>query len=373
MKRLLLPSHYAVWFEPPDESGDEALHIVSQRLTLKLKGYAFREFCERVVPLLDGTRTLEEIQTATADVFRGEDLAQTVALLAGQGVIVEAGERSLSPAEAERLTPQLNLFHELAPGADLQARLAASSVAILGLGGAGATVALALAAAGVGTLRCHDVGPVVAADVYHAPPLGLGAVGEGRAARVAELAGAAAPDVQVEASAAALESEDDVRAAIAGADFVVSCLDPSQSNLVFKLNRVCLADDRRWIACAPAGAEVVVGPAIHPGRSACYLCYRMRAVACAADPDGAFAFERYLDRRRADDGPRGETLVFAAGLAGNLVASEVVKELTGIAEPSLVGRILTVRLTDLVVERHAVLRKPGCPACGPLTGAGVGD
>ncbi len=155
--------------------------------------------------------------------------------------------------------------------------------------------------------------------MYLAPPLGLGAVGDGRAARVAELAGAAAPDVQVEASAAALESEDDVRAAIAGADFVVCCLDPSQSNLVFKLNRVCLADDRRWIACAPAGAEVVVGPAIHPGRSACYLCYRMRAVACAADPEDAFAFERYLDRRRRDDGPRRENLVFAAGLAGNLV------------------------------------------------------
>ncbi len=114
------------------------------------------------MPLLDGTHTLEEIQTATADLFRGEDLAQTVALLAGQGVLVEAGERSLSPAEAERLTPQLNLFHDLAPGADLQARLAAATVAVVGLGGAGATVALALAAAGVGTLRCHDVGPVVA-------------------------------------------------------------------------------------------------------------------------------------------------------------------------------------------------------------------
>jgi hypothetical protein len=30
-----------------------------------------------------------------------------------------------------------------------------------------------------------------------------------------------------------------------------------------------------------------------------------------------------------------------------------------------------VRLTDLDVSRHRVLRKPGCPACFPTTHAGV--
>jgi hypothetical protein len=45
---------------------------------------------------------------------------------------------------------------------------------------------------------------------------------------------------------------------------------------------------------------------------------------------------------------------------------EIVKELTGLSEPSLVGRILTVRLTDLTVEKHSVLQKPWCPACFDL-------
>ena len=43
-RKPLLPSHYSVWFEPPDEAGDEVLHIVSERRSLKLKGCAFREF-----------------------------------------------------------------------------------------------------------------------------------------------------------------------------------------------------------------------------------------------------------------------------------------------------------------------------------------
>jgi bacteriocin biosynthesis cyclodehydratase domain-containing protein len=108
---------------------------------------------------------------------------------------------------------------------------------------------------------------------------------------------------------------------------------------------------------------VVVGPAVHPGQGPCYLCYRMRSVACAGNPEDAFAYERYLDRRRQDDGARRENLVFGAGLAAHLLGLEVLKELTGLSEPSLAGRILTVRLTDLQIERHTVLRKPWCPAC----------
>jgi bacteriocin biosynthesis cyclodehydratase domain-containing protein len=102
-----------------------------------------------------------------------------------------------------------------------------------------------------------------------------------------------------------------------------------------------------------------------PGRSACYLCYRMRTVACAGDPQDAFAYERYLDRSRSDGSGERENLVFAASIAGNLVGLEVMKALSGVAEPSLVGRLLTLRLTDLVTERHTVLRMPGCPACSP--------
>jgi bacteriocin biosynthesis cyclodehydratase domain-containing protein len=89
----------------------------------------------------------------------------------------------------------------------------------------------------------------------------------------------------------------------------------------------------------------------------------MRAVACSGNPEDAFAYEKYLDRRKQDDSARRESLVFAAGIAANLLGLEVIKTLTEFYEPSLVGRILSVRLTDLAIERHTVLRKPWCPAC----------
>jgi bacteriocin biosynthesis cyclodehydratase domain-containing protein len=363
-RKPLLPSHYSVWFEPPDEAGDEVLHIVSERRSLKLKGHSFREFHQRVVPLLDGRHSVEEIEEQTADLFRAADLTEALNMLGEQGVVVEGSGAEMPGDLSSRLAPQLNFFREMAPNSrELQARLEGATVAIAGLGGAGAGVALALAAAGVGTLRCVDALPVALTDVYLAPLFSLADVGSGRAATVASKIKASAPQVAVTADFPAMVSENDLRRAIAGADFVICCLDAGQSNVVYKLNRVCLADNIRWISCSLAGSEIAVGPAIHPGESACYLCYRMRAVACGGNPEEAFAYEKYLDRRKRDDSGRRENLVFGAGLAANLLALEAFKELTGIAEPSLVGRVLTVELADLGIQRHTILRKPWCPAC----------
>jgi bacteriocin biosynthesis cyclodehydratase domain-containing protein len=363
LQNLLLPTHYSVWFDPPDEAGDEVLHFVSERRSLKLKGRAFREFRQRVIPMLNGRHSIEEIETATADVFPADELRDALEVLSDQGILIGVPKDAASSEIAERMAPQLNLFHDLAPGLTLQNSLEAATVAVLGLSGAGAGIALSLAAAGVGTIRCIDSHTVAPSDVYLAPFTSVSAVGVGRAETISELVKRAAPQVQVVADDRRLESEEELRTAIAGADIVACCLDAGQSNLIYKLNRVCLAAKMRWIACSLAGAEIIAGPAMHPGKGPCYLCYRMRAVACAGNPDDAFAYERFLDRRKRDDSSRRENLVFGAGLAANFIGIEIVKELTGLAEPSLVGRILTVRLTDLAVEKHFVLRKPWCPAC----------
>src|SRR5262245_48249418 len=154
LQKPLLPTHYSVWFEPPDEAGDEVLHFVSERKSLKLKGRSFREFHQRVVPLLDGLHSLEEIETATADIFPADELRDALAVLADQGILVDSSDNAVAAEVSQRLAPQINLFHDLAPGFTLQDRLAKATVAVLGLSGAGAGVALSLAASGVGTIRC---------------------------------------------------------------------------------------------------------------------------------------------------------------------------------------------------------------------------
>src|SRR5947199_9274418 len=114
MKPLLL-RQLSVRFEPPGNGGEEALVFASERRRLVVRGHSFREFLAHVVPLLDGTRTLEEIQDQVAGVFEPQDVADSLALLA-QHQIIEDAERMPVRAEVQdRMEPQLNHFRELHP------------------------------------------------------------------------------------------------------------------------------------------------------------------------------------------------------------------------------------------------------------------
>jgi adenylyltransferase/sulfurtransferase len=371
--RPKLPNNIYVWFEPPDSSGDEVLHFVSERKRVKLKGHSFREFQQLVIPLLDGTHTLREIEQSVADVFAPEDLEAGLQLLAANNLIEEAG-RDDEPADfGEELTPQLNFFHELSlPSYEMQERLSKAVVTVIGMSGAGATAALSLAAAQVGTLRCVDALPVAPADHYLSHVFAPSDVGQGRAQLVAKKIKTAVPQVNASAHAEPLQTDDEVVAAIEGSDFVINCLDAGQSSLIYKLNRACLKTGTRWTSCALSGVEVILGPTIHPFETPCYLCYKMRAVACAANPEDEFAFETFLDRRKQDDSGRRESLVFGANIAANLISLEAIKELSGALTGNALGKIIVFDLLEVTSTRHVVLRKPWCPACfKPAADAGT--
>src|SRR5438270_795957 len=362
--RPRLPTHYHVWSEPPDQSGDEVLYFASAQRRVKLKGHSFREFEQYVVPLLDGRHTFQEIAESVADVFDAEDLAAGLRLLAEHHLLTDADGQP-SPAESDKLlAPQLNFFHEMNLNPEeIQSRLRRATVAVVGLGGAGADAALALAAARLGHLRCIDSMPVGGADSYLSNVFSTEDGGESRAAVVARKVAATAPEVSVTVHTERPENDDDVLALVDGSDFVVNCLDAGESSLVYKLNRVCLRAGVKWTSCALSGPEIVVGPTVYPSETACYLCYKMRAVSCAGNPEDEFAFESFLDQRKQDDSARHENLVCGVHIAAGLVSLEALKILSGTLPPSSVGRIVVLNLLDLTSSKHVVLRKPWCPAC----------
>lgn len=362
--RPRLPTHYYIWFEPPDRSGDEVLRFASVRRRIKLKGHSFREFQQLVIPLLDGRHTLPEIEAKVADVFAPQDLEAGLQLLAEHNLLQDASDQGSTDETVARLSPQLNFFHELdMNGEEMQARLSQSTVTVVGLGGAGAGVLQALAAAGVGHLRCFDASPVNQTDTYLSPMFSLADVGELRTDVVARKIAASAPEVKVTTQAKTPENDDEVLALIEGSDFVLNCLDQGLSSLVYRLNRACLKANISWSSCTPAGSEVVIGPTVVPFETACYLCYKMRSVACAGNPEDEFTFESFLDRRKQDDSERRENLVFGVGLAANLLSLEAVKAVSGSLAPSATGKILVFDLITLESSKHVVLRKPSCPAC----------
>lgn len=337
------------------------MHFVSHRRSIKLKGRAFGDFVRVIVPLLDGHHTVEEIGREAQDVFSASDLEAALDLLAENNLIRESDRGSL---KTEEWLPQWSFFHELGlEPAAVHKRLCNASVAILGMGGAGPGVAESLAKSGVGLIRCIDDQAVSPADVYLASGFRRSDLNGPRAVAVQRRLEPEFSHTQFEVTTADLGSDDALRAAVNKSDFIVSCLDAGQSWLIYRLNRICLETGTHWIACALAGTEIVIGPVIHPRITPCYLCYKMRIVACADNPEDAFAFEKFLDERKTDDSPRRENLSVGAGIASNLLALEVLRELAGLSPVTTVGRVVIFNLLDYSSTKHVVLKKPWCPAC----------
>lgn len=355
--RPRLKPQYTWWSDPADADGVEGLHFASAQRRLRITGRSLREFGRVVMPLLDGSRTVEEVAAAAAPVFAAADVVASLDLMAQQRVL------EFVSGDAPGSRPSDAFFHELGvEAAAVSERLARATVAVFGLTGAGAEVAVRLAASGVGHIRCVDDGAVGAADAFLSPLLSLG-VGSSRADAVSQLARHFGSTIQ--AYRLPLATDDDVRAAIRGVDFVVCALDVGWSSLIYKLNRACLAERVPWTIGTLAGAEVILGPTVQPYETACFMCYRMRAIACAESPEDEMALERVLDQRKRDESASRENLPFGAGILGNLLGLEVLKALSGVVPPSALGSIVVTNLVRLTTSQHVVLRKPWCPDCFP--------
>jgi len=367
LRRPRLPSHYYVWSDPPDASGDEFLHFVSEQRRIKLKGHSFREFERRVIPLLDGHHTVADIGRRVNDVFAFADLEAGLDVLASQNLF-EDGPIYQPLAAAARMTPQFNFFHEVGLDArETRRRLRNARVTVFGLGGAGAGLVDSLAVAGIGAIRCVDNLRVSPADVYLSSSFCRFDIGSRRASVVRSRVARRSPETELEIVLRDLFSDDAVASAVENSNFVACCLDIGQSSVIHMLNRACLKTGIRWSSCMLSGSEVIVGPTVHPHSTPCYLCFKMRAVASSGNPEDAFALEKLLNERNKDDSARGENLVFGAGLAANMLALETLREIVGLTHAPTRGKIVIFDLLDMSSSKHVVLRKPWCPACFPAT------
>jgi adenylyltransferase/sulfurtransferase len=323
-----------------------------------MKGYSFREFVQSVVPLLDGRHTFKEIHAGVQDIFEAEDLVECLELLASQGLLEVGDGWGLSDDAENRLRPQLNFFHNLSVEPWVyQQRLTASRIAVVGLTPSGVAATRALANAGVGYLRGIDAEETSPADTYFHADLHLGRL------RTEAISSSLSATTVFEPFSDRLTTDATVERALEGSAFVVNCLDEGNLSSMYRLNRVCLKMKKPLINASASGFEVIVGPTVFPGETACYMCFRMRLLACAEDPEAGYDFESYLDRRKTDDTNRRANLVFGPVIAGQLAALEVMKFVSGIGEPATRGRAQVLDLRDLKSTMHVVLRKPWCPAC----------
>jgi bacteriocin biosynthesis cyclodehydratase domain-containing protein len=295
--------------------------------------------------VLDGRRSTEEvIGLLLVEGFSPGDVLGALQALDDAELLEEAVPPELAPLRPEevgRLAEQAEVLAAFeAPeqltegswpprGLAAQAALRNSNVGIAGDGAFACALVEALALAGVGALTLED---------------GLDA----RERPVRELVRQLSAFCSV-ANVASNTWPDVILDRVIG--ILVYCPEHFTREAALFLNSACVDRGLPFLPTRRGLYEVVDGPLVVPRETACYRCFEIRATAMGVD---------WSDEplRRAE--PR---LAFPVG--ADLLALEVVKFLSGVAEPVLRGHLRRLDLLSGLHDLHPVLKVPRCPVCGP--------
>jgi ribosomal protein S12 methylthiotransferase accessory factor len=265
----------------------------------------------------------------------------------------------------------------LAPGEGAE-RLRRARVLVAGLDPWGAVAAAELAAAGVGALHLLDDRPVREDDLLGVRAWGPRQLGAPRREALRETLAAASPSCAVTTGPLAPADGGDLRLAGGPWDLLVTGLTADDLFLLQRLARFAHQAHLRSLHGHLDGIEAWIGPAVVPGETACWNCFRLRKLGNADFPVPAHEIDRSL--RAAPAEPRERTfLAPMAPLAGHLLAMEALQLLAGFTTPRLPGRLRIVNLVTGESTLHGVVRMPWCELCGGAAAApqpgpeGLGD
>jgi bacteriocin biosynthesis cyclodehydratase domain-containing protein len=261
-------------------------------------------------------------------------------------------------AVAGRYDRQLIYLRDLAPDAEaVQERLRASRVVVLGCGGLGCWALAGLACTGIGTVVLVDDDTVALDNLNRQILYRFSDIGRFKVDAAREALAAFDPALRIEAHRRRVASEADVTELIAGADVVVETADWPPHLLSRWVDSACRASGVAHISAGQDPPKLRVGPFFLPDRPGCLACQETAA---------REAFPLYDDlvaMRARRHGPTA-TLGPASGIAGSLIASEVMHQLTGEVPPATAGMTFLIDIQTLSVTSEPVGVSPLCACAG---------
>jgi len=326
---------------------------------LRSEGRAFRlqpvdsaDLLKRLIPLLDGTRTVAEIVNDMSD-FDEPQIVDSLQNLYRARLIEDSASpaTSLSESQQEAYASQITfLSHFTSEPHKAQATLAKSRVAVLGLGTLGRLLLSSLADNGVGQL----VGVEMVMD---------SSVEADATCDLLQLQGIEQkPGVSYRGITLNKSDRAQIGAAVEGVQFLVMSLDSPDPDLLYQVNEACIQAEIAWMPLVLQAWEGLVGPTVIPHQTACYKCYDLRMKANLTYYEQHLLYEEHL-RTAQPRRPFGE-LPQLKRLLADIAATEVIKMLVHFYPPTTIGRVFNLNFLTLNAHHHDVLRLPRCPACG---------
>ncbi len=332
-------------------------------LAILIEGASSRWLADRVIPLLDGRRGLAQVAEALPNVEPEELRSHLDALVESR--VLRRDDHPFEPPEGDdaALGPLLDLVQELGvDSAEARAALARARVAIFGLEGHGAHLAAILARSGVGGLVLVDPYPCQARNLALMPMVGPGALGRPRHDVVRDALRAQGGPTGFVTGGPEVTRES-VAELADGCRILVGCFDKGFSATNHWINRASLARGIPALYAQSRGHAATLGPLVLPGQTACYMCYRMRSLACEDDFSQAMGYEEFLDRHKQPALHEHGTLPALPPLIAGALGLEVIKNILALGPPALAGKVLELDAFTLRTIEHPLLQKPDCSEC----------
>lgn len=336
----------------------------SDALAVRLEGSAARILAEEIVPLLNGQRSLGQILDMVSS-FPREDLQRWLDDLVNANVLQCSDEPNgpLDPAVQATL-PFFEFLNSIGiPTSETTKQLSRARIVIFGLEGHGAHAAAALAQYGIGELVLVDPFPYQREHESLMPALQPAKLGRSREETLATALRASCGECRIDTAGGTTLDCQRIAALAAGAHLLIGCFDKGFSSTHHWINRTSLSLNIPALFAECAGHIGRVGPLVLPGQTACYMCYRMRGLACAEDFSLAMDYEQFLDKLKR---PSLHVRAIMPGLpayVGSLLTIEAIKRVLSLNLPSLADQVLEFDAVSLHTSFHPVVRRPDCAVC----------
>lgn len=160
-----------------------------------------------------------------------------------------------------------------------------------------------------------------------------------------------------------IDSAESVNSAVAEifgeCEFVVVCLDSFLPSLLNTINLAALDTEVPWMPTFADGDEIVIGPLIEPGLTACYTEFEIQHESARSLRTEYLLYKETL----SDATERAGSISTAAAAVGGGWAAFAALQYVQTQTSFLVSNVIRVDFERLDVMRERILRLPRCPVC----------
>jgi len=327
-----------------------------------------------LLSLMDGSRSIEQViqdmLRLHSDLDR-DSIDESIQAFIKSGFIEDAGApvpESLSEKEIERYSRNTNYFAwiDVEPRSsryEIQAKLKASSVTILGLGGTGSSLAMGLAAAGIGKIHCVDFDVVEESNLtrqmlYTEDDIGKSKV-EAAVARLRKMNSY----IEITGEERWVESAEDIVPLMKSVDLFALCADKPITGIKEWTSDAAIRTNKPWLLSVYAGPMLVLSITI-PFVTPCFRCF------VHGEEERKLLRDGPVQPQMFETNPRENAVIApSASLTGHMGALEAIYFLGGL-KPQTIGRWFHQNL--MVYDHFYYVDVPfwkDCPACGSPSAA----